>query len=92
MGQPHITGIVVEVRRRLFKILFEELWFQVLLEDEQGLCCPSSRGKLVPTLGCQDREEIGQSGGCPPIIGGRAKRPEMVERSARVEMKGLSIA
>jgi hypothetical protein len=42
--------------RGLFKILFEEMEFQVFLEDGRGLCCPSFRGKLDPPLVCQDKE------------------------------------
>jgi hypothetical protein len=41
----------------LFNILFEEVGFQMFSEDGQGLCCPSFRGKRVPLLECQDREE-----------------------------------
>jgi hypothetical protein len=48
---PHAVG--------LFKIPFEEVAFQMVLEDGQGLCSPSFRGKLVPPLECQDREELG---------------------------------
>jgi hypothetical protein len=43
----------------LFKILFKEVGFQMFSEDGPGLCCPRFRGKLVPPLGCQDREELG---------------------------------
>jgi hypothetical protein len=40
-------------------MLFEEVGFQVLSEDGQGLCCPSFSGKLVPPLEWQDREQLG---------------------------------
>ena len=40
-------------------MLFEEVGFQMFSEDGQGLCCPSFEGKLVPPLGCQDREGLG---------------------------------
>ena len=36
----------------LCKILFEEVGCQTFSEDEQGLCCPDVRGKLVPLMGC----------------------------------------
>jgi hypothetical protein len=36
--------------------------FQMFSEDGQRLCCPCVRGKMVPPLGCQDREETGLSG------------------------------
>ena len=42
----------------LFKILFEDVGFQMFLEDGQGLCCPSFREKMFPSLWCQNREEL----------------------------------
>ena len=55
----------------LFTILFEEVGFQMFLEDGQGLCCPSFRGKLVPPLVCQvpgpRRAWTGLSGSCPSV-------------------------
>ena len=41
-----MTGVVLGRGRGLVKILFEEVGFQVLSEDGQGLCCPSFRGKM----------------------------------------------
>ena len=38
-----------------FKILLE-VGFQMFSEDGQILCCPSFRGKLIPSLVSQDRE------------------------------------
>jgi hypothetical protein len=55
-GEEGVRGDVVGV---VFKILFEEVGFQMFLKDGQGLCCPRFRGKLVAPLGCQDREELG---------------------------------
>ena len=40
-------------------VMLEKVGFQMVFEDGQGLCCPSFRGKLVPTLGCYDREDLG---------------------------------
>ena len=56
---PNLTLYIQDTEVGLFKVLFEEVGVQMFLEDGQGLCCPSFRGKLVPPLGCQDREELG---------------------------------
>jgi hypothetical protein len=42
-------------------------------EGGKGLCCSSFRGKLVPPLGCQDREKLGLSGNLPSCRGGEGQ-------------------
>ena len=59
--------------------------FQVFLEDGQGLCSPSFRGKLLPPVGCQDREEMDWAEKELPFRrGGMAKRTEVAEWDAWV--------